>query len=261
MTRSADVLHDQASDALAEGEGWFVYGIVLADGNPVAGVAGLEGREIVTIRSDRVAAMVSPLAVERPPGRAKELLAYGQALDAVADRHPVVPVRFGAILPDARAVVEELLAPGEEHFHALLEDLLGRAQFMLRASYVEEQVLTEIVQSDPEVAALRERTRGLPEETAYGDRVRLGELVSRAIEDRRGYDADLLLGHVLTLVDAHVLRPVSGLEPVCDVALLVHSDQRAELDARLESLAEEVHERIRLRLMGPVAPYDFVGEG
>ena len=32
-----------------------------------------------------------------------------------------------------------------------------------------------------------------------------------------------------------------------------------EFEEHLEGLAEAVHERIRLRLIGPVAPYDFVG--
>ena len=44
-----------------------------------------------------------------------------------------------------------------------------------------------------------------------------------------------------------------------DVALLVDDERRADFEEQLESLAEEVHERIRLRLVGPMAPYDFVG--
>ena len=43
------------------------------------------------------------------------------------------------------------------------------------------------------------------------------------------------------------------------MALLVDDERRGELEQHLESLAEAVHERIRLRLMGPMAPYDFVG--
>ena len=34
---------------------------------------------------------------------------------------------------------------------------------------------------------------------------------------------------------------------------------KADRDGQLEGLAEAVHERLRLRLVGPVAPYDFVG--
>jgi hypothetical protein len=34
---------------------------------------------------------------------------------------------------------------------------------------------------------------------------------------------------------------------------------REPFEEHREGLAEAVHERIRLRLVGPVAPYDFVG--
>ena len=260
MTPSADVVPDRATDGLDAGEGWFVYGIVLADDDPVDGLAGLDGHEVVTVRGDRVAALVSRVVVERPPGRAKELVAYSEVLDAVAARRPVVPVRFGAIVPDAGTVVDEVLAPDQDHFLALLADLTGRSQLLLRGNYVEEQVLGEIVRGDPAVAELRARTRGLPEEAAYGDRVRLGELVARAIDEIRAHDTDLLLGQVLPLVDDYVLRPVSGTERVFEVAVLVDDGRRAELEDHLEALAEEVHERIRLQLLGPTAPYDFVGE-
>ena len=50
-----------------------------------------------------------------------------------------------------------------------------------------------------------------------------------------------------------------GLDHVLDVALLVDDDRRGDFEEALEALAESVHERIRLRLVGPVAPYDFVG--
>jgi Gas vesicle synthesis protein GvpL/GvpF len=62
---------------------------------------------------------------------------------------------------------------------------------------------------------------------------------------------------VLPLVEGYVLRPVSGLERVLDVALLVDPARRDELENRLERLAEEVHGRMRLRLLGPTAAYDF----
>ena len=47
------------------------------------------------------------------------------------------------------------------------------------------------------------------------------------------------------------------MDHVLDVALLVEEARMPELEGALETLAEAVHERIRLRLTGPVAPYDF----
>jgi hypothetical protein len=119
-------------------------------------------------------------------------------------------------------------------------------------------VLAEVVAADPEIAALSERTRGLPEDSAYGERVRLGELVARALDEKRAFDTDVLLEAVLPSVAAHHVRPGGGVDHLLDVALLVDDDRRADFEEQLEGLAEDVHDRIRLRLVGPVAPYDFV---
>ena len=105
-------------------------------------------------------------------------------LDAVAARDAVVPMRFPAVVEE-RAVVDELLAPNEEHFVTLLENLEGRSQFTLTGRYEQDAVLREVLEGDEEIRALREKVRELPEDASYYDRVRLGELIVGALEQRR----------------------------------------------------------------------------
>jgi hypothetical protein len=94
----------------------------------------------------------------------------------------------------------------------------------------------------------------------FADKVRLGELVAGAMEEKRDFDANVLCDSIVPLTDAYQLTLGSGLEVVFDLNVLVDDDRRAEFEERLEDLAEAVHERLRLRLVGPVAPYDFVGD-
>jgi hypothetical protein len=236
----------------------YVYGIVPAGAELPRVLTGVDGAAVELVPHGSLAAAVGVIAVERPAGRRADLVAHHEVLDALAAAGPVVPVQFGSVMQDPLDVVEELLVPNEEHFGHLLEQLAGRHQFNLRGSYLEEAVLAEVVSEDPEVAALRERTRELPEEAAYGERVRLGELVARAMEVKREMDAQVVLDAVLPLCAAHRVRPASGIDHVLDVALLVDDDHRDRFEDTLEALAEGVHERVRLRLMGPLAPYDFV---
>jgi Gas vesicle synthesis protein GvpL/GvpF len=237
----------------------YVYGIVPATSSGLPeGVTGVDGAEIELVQRGDLAAAVGVIHVERPPGRRADLIAHHEVLDALAARGPVVPVQFGSVMRDRAEVVEDLLAPNEEHFAGLLEELTGRHQFNLRGSYLEEAVLAEVVAEDPEIAALRQRTRELPEDASYGERVRLGELVARAMEGKRAVDAQTVLDAVLPLCAAHRERPASGIDHVLDVALLVDDDQRNRFEETLEAVAEGVHERVRLRLVGPLAPYDFV---
>jgi hypothetical protein len=241
-------------------QGLFVYAIV---GSSIELPDGLEGLDEATLRlvgHGQVAAVVAPVAAERPPGRRLDLLAYQSALDVLAEQAAVVPVRFGTLMPDDSAVVEEVLSPRHDQLVEMLEDLQGLRQFTFQAGYLETVVLTEIVEANPEIAELRAYTRELPEDLAYGERARLGELVARALEAKQAVDANLLLDVVLPHTAAHVIRPVSGLERLLDVSVLVESDRQPSFESALEELAEGVHERMRLRLIGPMAPYDFVGD-
>jgi hypothetical protein len=252
--------HGAVTDHLDTDRGLFVYGVVPADARVPDGLTGVEEAPVRTVVRGPVAAVVGEVDLSRTTGRRADLVAYSTVLDALASTCAVAPVQFGSVLVDEQSVGEDLLAPDEDYFVALLEELAGRTQLNLRASFVEAVVLAEVVSADPEIRRLRELTRDLPEEAAYADRVRLGELVAAAVEDKRIMEVEALLDSILPFTAAYSLRPAGGgLEHLLDVALLVDDERRTELEDHLEGLAEVVHERIRLRLVGPVAPYDFVG--
>ena len=236
--------------------GSYVYAIVPVSGQ-VAGLRGIDGAEVEYVVHGDLAAAVSAIPLNRPPGRKAELTAHHTVVEALAKEGPAVPVRFGSVLETA-ATGAEMLARDDRRYQELLEQLVGRVQFNLQASYVEEQVLAEVVAADPEIADLRRRTRQLPAGTMHPDLVLLGEKVARAVEVRAAEDSAALLDHVVPIVEERSIRPGGGMNHVLDVALLVRNERAKQLESVLESLAEAWHERIRLRLVGPVAPYDFV---
>jgi hypothetical protein len=259
------VTHDPTHDTslvdaeLPEHLACYVYGIVSASSPGVPEeVTGVDGTAVELIRHEDLAAAVGVITAERPPGRRADLVAHSEVVDALAAAGPVVPVRFGSVAASRRAVVEDLLVPEADRFRHLLAELNGRAQFNLRATYLEPAVLAEIVSENPEVAALRERTRDLSEEESYADRVRLGELVARAMDAKRELDSQVVLDAVLPHSSAYRLRSGTGVNHLLDAVFLVEDDQRASFEETLESLAEGMHERARLRLLGPLAAYDFV---
>jgi hypothetical protein len=236
----------------------FVYGVAPADAD-LPRMTGVADNPIKAVVHDQVMAVVGEVDLDQPVMRKADLTAYHQVLDRLASEGPVVPVRFGSALPDEEGVIDGLLNRSDE-LVALLEALAGRSQFSLRARYVEEAVLGEVVATDPVIRDLNDRTRGVPEDASWSDRIRLGELVAQAVERRRHDDAQDLLEAVEPLVVEHRVLRGSGLDHVLEVALLVDDERRPELEQTLEAYAEAVHERIRLRLLGPLAPYDFVGD-
>ena len=238
----------------------YVYGIVPADA-PLDGLedAGM-GEAVVLVTEGRVGALVEAVDPERPLGRRRDLVAHSTVLNTMAERGPVLPLRFGSVVQDERAVREELLAPQREHFSALLADVAGKLQFTLRARYDLDAVLTEVVDSEPEVAELRRRTAGLPEEATHYERVRLGELVAQAVDVRRSRDAQQIRERIAPYTLDHVVREVSGMDSLAELSFLVDTARRGDLEDAAEQLAAELAGRAKLSLVGPMALYDFVPE-
>jgi hypothetical protein len=239
----------------------FVYAVVTADRELPDGMTGVDDAPVELVQHGPVAAVVGRMAAERPPGRRADLTAYSSVIDALAPDGPVAPMRFGTVVADHETVVAEVLAPRADELAAQLGELEGTTQYHLRVTYVEDTVLAEIAEADPRIRALRDATRGLPEDARVGDRIRLGELVTHAWQRWAHADADRILAELAPMVVTYRVRREPGLSAVLDAALLVERDRAQELEDRLEAMAAETHGRMRLRLAGPMAPYDFVGSG
>lgn len=241
-------------------EACYVYGIVPAGTAVPDDVVGLDDRRPELVQHGELAAVVGVVDADRPLGRRADLLAHGRVLDSVAAQGAVIPVRFGSLLAGADDVVDELLAPNVEHLESVLETLVGRSQFNLRARYDEETVLAEVVSENPAIADLRERTRGQPEDTTYPLRARLGELVAHALEAKRAVDGQGVLDLVVPHCTTYNIREGGGIDHLVDVAFLVDVERRESFEAAAEEAAAALGGRARVRLLGPVAPYDFVPE-
>ncbi|TWG90182.1 gas vesicle protein GvpL/GvpF [Nocardioides sp. J9] len=242
----------------AEDADLVVFGVVPAgdDADDVGGA--VDDPDVGLVVGDGVAAVVAPVRAGFSRPRRADLLRHHAVLDALVASGAVAPVRFGTVLPD-EAAVAGFLAEQRDPLRAVLERLAGRRQHNLRVEHVEEAVLADLVARDQEVRRLRERTRDLPEEASYRDRVRLGELVAHALEQRSAEAAVVVLDAIAGLAEVRVRREPSATQAV-DAALLVDVEREQELVDRLEELAAEHHEVLRVRLVGPMAPYDFAGD-
>lgn len=243
-------------------EACYVYGIVSADTelDPDTVGAGLgDGVELVT--AEALAAVVEQIDVSRPIGTRRDLVAHSAVLDSVARRGAVIPLRFGTVLAGRDAVSDELLVPQHDEFSALLSELADHSQYTIRARYDLDVVLAEVVGESPDVAALRERTSHLPEDLAHPDRIRLGELVAGAVQAKRERDGEVVVETVARYAAATAVSEGGGMDGVVQVACLVADQHCADFEESAETLARDLGERVRLRMLGPMAPYDFVPGG
>lgn len=238
----------------------YVYGIVSGDAEVPEPVRGLgPSGEVWTVGYRELAAVVSDVPTDRALGTRDDLLAHEAVVDAFAAVTSILPMRFPAVV-DEGGVTDELLAVHYDQFVAALAGLAGRVQFSLKGRYDEEVVLREAVEGDGEIEALRAEVRQLPEDASYYQRVRLGELVVEALEARRAVDSAQILQRLEDVVVAAAPHEPARPEDVVDVAVLVDRGEQETFESVVEGLGKDYGGRIRLRLLGPLAPYDFVAD-
>jgi hypothetical protein len=255
----------EAGQAMPSGEtthGVYVYGIVPADVavTDTAKGVGDPPAKVYLMRYRDIAALASEVDVSQPLGRPEDLLAHEQLLDGAAKEAPVLPFQFGAVLQTETAVEEELLAPFHDEFAAQLAEFKDRAQFVAKGRYDETAILREVLTENTAAGELRDQLRDQPEaDPVTRDlRIRLGEIINSAIDEKRTADTRRL-GDVAApyCVSSNVRVPSHELDAV-HVALLVGRDRVADLERALGELAGDWADRAELRLLGPMAAYDFV---
>src|SRR2546423_5974957 len=113
------------------------------------------------------------------------------------------------------AVREHLLAANGTKLRALLQRLSGTAQLTVKGFYDDERLLREIVRSNPAVAGLQKKLRGLPEEATYYERIRLGEAVAAEFEQARQRGTEPVVERLSPIaLHVKVMPPTSAAAPV-----------------------------------------------
>lgn len=241
--------------------GVYVYGILPVDIRVEPGTPGVGDPpgEVRVVRHGDLAALVSDVRLDRPLGRAEDLVAHEELLDSCAADLPVLPLRFGSVLTDEDAVSDELLGPHHDEFASALRQLEGHSEYVVKGRYVEHAILREVLTEVPEAARLNEETKGIDPDAAREERMRLGEIIGGAIEAKRQADTEALGDALSGQVTASVVRPPSHELDAVSVAFLVATDQAGTLQQTIDRLTDQWRDRIELRLLGPLAAYDFVG--
>ena len=238
-----------------EQRGTYLYGLVRADEVALpAGLEGVGGRAVEVSPLDGCAALVSADVDRDAFGLPGDLLAHTRTLDEVARSQTVVPVAFGTFVdgdPDAGSLGRT--------FTSVVDRVEGAVQLTLTVRYREDVVLGELVQEDRRIAALRRRTAGTPESLLRGERLRLGELVVQGLDRKAEADAERIVGALAPLTREIAVRGRRQADDVVELAALVDRDRAEAFEAVCDGVAAGFSGRARFRLIGPQAPYDFVG--
>jgi len=226
----------------------YVYGVA-ERGHTLRG-SGVVDAAVRTVEHGSLAAIVSPVPAAHLRAKRRDILAHQDVLQRAFAKGTVIPFRFGMVFAGEDAVVSELLEPRHDELARLLERLDGRVELSVRAYYVEDAVLREIVRDDARVARLRGQAD-----------VALGEAVANALSAKRVAEAAAIEKTLLPLAEDAVIDAPRTEYELFRGAFLVRRGEVDAFDAETNALAGERDGTVVFKYVGPLPPYSFVGTG
>lgn len=239
----------------------YVYGVVRAEGASAPKGTGIDEKPIGLVAHHSVAALTSDVPVDFVEAGREELLAHTRVLEEAMEASVVLPMRFGVVLPDEESLRERLLEPYGEALEAQLEAMGGKVEVTIKGIHDEEAILREVIAESREIAKLRDAIQGKPEAATYYERIRLGELVAAALDEKREAVAPQIVDRLVPFaVDVRLGEPVHERMAV-NASFLVERDRLDEFDRAVEEIGAEQAGRIQLKYTGPLPPHSFVELG
>jgi hypothetical protein len=242
----------------------YLYGIVPdpvpQDAHPDTPGVGDPPRPVRILRHRRaLAALVSDVTLDEVSGDNVRLLrrnmkAHAAILNALVARTTVLPVRFGVVFPDDRSLIAKLLDPQQAVLQQYLAELQGTVEITLKATYLEDRVLAQIVSEQPQLVA---QGRGASR-ASYQSKLETGKRIAAAIQDRRDKEGQWIVDKLRkTVLGIRINKTLSDLMAL-NASFLVDRGNMPAFDKEVERIHAQVGEYIKLDCVGPLPPYSFV---
>jgi hypothetical protein len=236
----------------------YVYGVTRTSEDSWAGLEGMNGEPVSPVSAEGLAALTSDVPAELLEAGREELLTHSRVLEQALEKGTVLPMRFGVVLPDEQSVRDELLAPHSAELERQLREMDGKVEINLKVLHDEETVLREVLAEVPEVAELRRSIQGKPEEATYFERVRLGELIAQALDDKREQTGPAIVERLSPHAVAVQVGDPAHERMALNASFLVERKDLERFDKAVDELGEEQEGRIRIKYTGPLPPHSFV---
>jgi hypothetical protein len=235
----------------------YLYAIVSAGEVTEGEKLGIDQRQLYCIASGRIAAMVSNIDGDNVRPERARLAAHHEVLKRLLVESTPLPMSFG-VVADSPAAVRRMLSRNQ---HVLLDQLrhvADKVEMGLRVTWDVANIFEYFVNTHSELRMARDRFLGSNCEPTQEQKIEVGRMFDRLLNDDREAYADLAVkrfeshGYEINQLKCHNEREVLNL------ACLVRRNSLAQFEADVFEVAKRFDNNFALDYNGPWAPHNFV---
>lgn len=241
----------------ANGAGNYLYAIVLDSQDRLYGQIGLDGALVYTVVKGRIAAVVSDVPAGRIRPERRHLAAHQEVMRCLLDETTPLPMSFGIIARDKRAL-NRILTQNQKGFQEQLVRLAGKVEMGLRVLWDVPNIFEYFVLTHPELRSARDLFLGSHREPTQEEKIEVGRMFERILrEDRESYTESVREALLPFCVEIKSNSPRNERE-VLNLACLVRREDQASFENGIFEAARLFDHNFTFDYNGPWAPHNFV---
>jgi hypothetical protein len=237
--------------------GQYLYAITALLEDRAYDVAGVDGSPVHSVSNGHVAAVVSDCARQKLRPERAHLAAHKEVLKRLMLESTVLPMAFGIIADDLKAV-RRMLTLNQKEFLEQLERVAGKVEIGLRLNWDVPNIFEYFIDIHPELRAARDRLLGNQHQPRQEDKLELGQLFDRILNEDREAHSDKL-EEALGPCCVEIKRsPPRNVNEVANLKCLVARHDQKQLEEAVFQAARLFDNNYAFDLNGPWAPHNFV---
>ncbi len=237
--------------------GKYLYAVAALAEDRAYNVAGIDGSPVHALGNGRVAAVVSDCARQKLRPERAHLAAHKEVLKRLMLESTVLPMAFGMIADDLGAV-RRMLSLNQKAFLEQLERVAGKVEVGLRVNWDVPNIFEYFIGTHPELRAARDRLLGNQREVRHEDKIELGRLFDRILNEDREANSEKLEGALAPCCAEIKQSPPRNVNEVANLICLVPRDGQRQLEEAVLQAAGLFDNNYAFDLNGPWAPHNFV---
>jgi hypothetical protein len=261
------------ADVATKPDGLYVYCVARGPGNYPLGPIGLDGREVYTLASGDLCAVVQNRQAEtcrseEPHAIEGWVSAHQHVVSAATEAFgTVLPMAFNMIVAasESGGPAENLwtwLEEKRDRFTRLLDKLAGKAEYGVQIFWDPGVITAALVQSDPELRGIRDEARTKPKGLAYMLQQKLAKAARAVLEAEANRCVEDFYARIRDCVEDvridSLKKTDDGRQMLLNVSCLMDRSNGA-----LGRVLDEIQraDGVSVRFTGPWPPYTFVSAG
>ena len=237
--------------------GKYVYALAQSAGSRTYDIYGIDEQAVYAISQGSVSAVVSDCSRQKIRPERAHLMAHKEVLRKLMLESTVLPMAFGTIADNLKAV-RRMLTRSEETLLEKLKQVKGKVEMGLRVVWDVPNIFEYFVDHHPDLRAARDQVLGGNRVPQQAEKIELGALFERIVnEDREAHYA--IIEEVLVPVCAEIKRsPSPKLNEVVKLSCLVERERQKQLEDAVFKAARLFDNNFVFDFNGPWAPHSFV---